>query len=476
MYKVFNFLKIYNLDSMNSKTYVKNNLKKYFIYFVLSSFFLLIWFSLYLSYSNKLLESFLFAKEFEPWFISNTVFDYPNNLMRAWNLYKNRLEGVYITSDKKLSDKVSNYIWNIETLQWNFEKARDSFQIKNWEYYFNTANTYLFEWYRTYLDWDLFESFELLSESIKAYNKSAKVLWDPEDEYAWDIINNRVIAYSIRLLISAQICADIFSDIIDNFEKLIDNIVDLIDKIYNQMVQMQSWQKELEDEFLVDCLDSLIESNKESYLNLVKINESVIEYKYSALDMLEDYIQQDPYSCAIESDNIKNKFLSAYNSMNTALQGFYMSYNVLDMIIKEKDEKTLRYLCENADKFSENIDDANEEMKDWMQWLDELFNPDKWYRQDPNRQHQDPNFDEDWEDLFNEQDEERPRATDKDPNYDILEDWMQEKMKKEMREQSWDRIQEMYEKRSRPKYTPKDYIHELFNDFYGKPEDFGDNW
>ncbi len=458
---------------------IKKQIKKYFILFVISLGSFCFFTYLYVDNVISFQETWNVLSKYQN--INKDLYlnDYPPSHINEEQLkeYIWELKQVDVLEDSSLSDKLSNYIANIYVLIADFDSARQHFAFQNWEYYFNLANTYFFEWYLELLEWDdLQKSFENLSVAIQYYNDSAQVLWDPDDENATKIINNRVVAYWLRLIVAAKYCWEIFDNIISKFEDLFDYVNNLMERILQQNEDLQDWKDELNDQYLLDCIDSLIESNQHSYNNLLHINDLLERYRTWALDMLEEYIQQDPYSCAVESSNIKDKFNSAYENIISAMQSYTETYQVLDNLIASRDKETLRYFCEHADEIQEGMDEADQQMEDWLQELDEMFDPDgvEDYMQEPDRQHQDPYFDQDWQDLFEPEDEYRPHSDEQ--HHQELEEGMQEEMRERMRQQWAEWIEEMYELRWQPDYTPREYIERLFEQFEWSPEDFGDNW
>ena len=376
--------------------------------------------------------------------------------------------------------KLNKHLLNLSLLNSSFDYARKYNSFINWEYYYDLWNIDLIEWYSYLLSWkenesndDLFNSFNLLSNAIINYNNSARLLWDINNPNAIKIINNRVASYYMRILSSLEICINLFVAIFDWFNDMSLLLDELIDNIYHQIGKIIERKENVNDEYIYNCLLSLENSNKQSYLNLINISNIINGYIDSSVLMFENYVKNDQYSCVIEYENINSTFLGAYSNIYWSLLSYKETFDIIDIILDRKDINALLYLCENADSFSDNISDNNDDLQEWLNSLDELFNNSNQTQNNLEPQHRDPNY-EIWEDdLFSPQDRQEDIAPNSNEAYhDILKDWTLDQKRNELREKWNNWIWEMYERRSLDNYSPSDYIYRLFREFYWSPDDF----
>ncbi len=456
---------------MNSLSDIRRSIIKNFIISIFAIFLLIFLWWFYNSNIWYLISSFNIFTEYNSY--EN---DIDTNLALSWKTDTDFLnEYIYnLTSLNTIWDinnKKNNYISKISLLNRDFDLSREKLNNQNWAYYYNLWNINLFEAYFAD-DLENIQKIAILTEAIENYNTSASLLWDPDDANANKIINNRVVAYSLRLLISAEICIDIFSDIILKFSELLTLIQEIKELLIEQVDELEIWQYELDDSYLIDCIDWLKSSHQESYYNLFDIRYLIEDYKFSAEDMMYNYIENDSYSCAKDSWEIFNSFSSYYQQFNTSLNNYLETYSVLDEVIQQRDEEALRMFCESAEDISEEMEEDNQNLQEWLEWFDDLFWED---RQDWAEQ-EEPEFDPDWEDLFWEP--QRDEIAPNSPNENLRElgDDEQLEIMEEMRNM-WDEwIDDMYRLRSEDWYTPRTYIEELFWEFYWLPEDFWNNW
>lgn len=228
-----------------------------------------------------------------------------------------------------------------------------------------------------------------------------------------------------------------------------DKIIEISNVFGQEIEYIEEWFKIINNKELSDCLKEYHEAVSLSYITMQSVWNLVDEYINNSSQSLQDLIEQ-PTQCI----NAWEFYLSGSKSGIDDIVGSVMDRLSVHLIIlqtlKQQDEEALKVLCESADQYSQSTNQASQKLSQWLSRLQDMFQ--QWEQQ--NREQQP------WDSQQEEQSwQSQPMHTD-------IPQWLEKELMENIEIQWENWIREMQNIKGSWEYDPKNYLKQLFEQFF----------
>lgn len=394
---------------------------------------------------------------------------------------------IYETADKLLSGKneidsdlykeLSNIVSSKFLEIGNFKKAEEFLEWDDNIYFFNLWNIYLLSGSQDLLSKDinsLRNYYRDIERSIFQYNSAINLNKNSSKKIQSKIKENLNIAKSVNKIIWYKTRILIFEEITNNINQTVENIKKLSNIFKTEKELIRKNIKEPWNENFTECFKELHKQIDKNISNSLQIQRLLYWYLSTARTLYRfhlDNVDEDPKEIFSRYD-ISQK---AIRDVQEPIKKQTEIHSVILEILENNNPDYIQELCEKQKKLWEEWKEFEDQLSDWINQLEKMLGQEKDRQQKKEEQKKQEELEEkekqdnQWSEK--EEDLESDSVSNEGLHDDILNE--EEKIlleKIEKQSQSW--IENIQNLKSESDYYPYGHINNLFNEFYGKKDEF----